>query len=383
MNNRIMVYILILLGAIAIIYRIANPPQPPAPGPTGGFPNWKSRAAVGTLASQAVNPAGTAWAGVWNEETQGGKMRSAVWIIDFKAFTARICKLSDGRFAPSLGWNNNGKIWVLTVDSKNPSVVTESSIQYVNASDGGRDGLQKLKTPITRVLAWPPDSKRFLAVLATEGMGLKFAVLSDAGNVIGKEVAPKLPKDTEAASEAALSSNGETFVFSVSDTKAGGGRAFYLGRSNDGTYAHAFDLTDVPGRIEGMWVANSQVLMICSAHEKLEVALYDLKSGKFTTLKKGIGAENLKGVWAGVPDEQLYVTYNGGFQVNVADGKVKKLFNFGKLGQQDDYWREQVRNGRLYPTKGGYISVSMSAGAVDIRELGKNGRRSRDLLARM
>ena len=141
MKNRIMVYILVVLGAVAIIYRIANPPKPAPPGPLGGFPNWKSHSSVGTIASQAVNPAGTVWAGVWNEKMESGEMRSAVWIIDFKAFEARMCKLSDEKFAPSMGWLNDDKIWVLIVDSEKPASVTESSIQYINAGDGGRDGL--------------------------------------------------------------------------------------------------------------------------------------------------------------------------------------------------------------------------------------------------
>ncbi len=398
MKNRIPLVVLGALALVAIVWRIANPPPPTPPGPRGQFPTWKSRNAAGEMAGQAVNPSGTAWAGVWNEETRDGKLRSAVWIVDFPGYRARSCELKDGSFAPSLGWADDNTVRVLSVDSESPRLVTDSKIVYIDAQSAERDRTVTLKTDVSRILAWPARSDKFLAELADQDRGLALAVLSETGEVVGKEVVPDLPKDAELYTDAALSPKDDLFVFSVSDKTAKGGRAYYTADATSGAVKRAFDLKDVPGRIEGMWVSRegdprasippagtveASVLMVCSARDNYMAADYSWLARKITTLKSGVGEVDLAKLWPGAPKRMMFVTYDAGYSFDLTTGKTKKLFDLTDLtGREQKRWRQQITGGRLYPLSDGCISVSMSAGAIDIRQLDKKGVLVRDLLAR-
>ena len=84
MNSRLLYIVLGILVLLAVILRIASPPPPPPPGPIGMMPNWSSAAKLGDMGPWAVNPSGSIWAGAWNLKNKSGKLRSAVWVVDFE-----------------------------------------------------------------------------------------------------------------------------------------------------------------------------------------------------------------------------------------------------------------------------------------------------------
>lgn len=119
-------YVLAGLGLLAIVLMIARPPTLPTPGPIGAFGYWKSTVANGTMAASAVNPAGTMWAGAWNE-TANGKTRSQIWVIDFE-------KEEAWSFAPNMlkpitavSWTDNGSL--ASRDDKGTQLVQDVRIE--------------------------------------------------------------------------------------------------------------------------------------------------------------------------------------------------------------------------------------------------------------
>ncbi|GAF77530.1 unnamed protein product, partial [marine sediment metagenome] len=269
---------------------------------------------------------------------------------------------------------------------------------YIDADSAEIDRTVRLKNPVKRILVWPAGSEKFVAELAHEGAETRLAVLSESGEIIGKVVEPDLPEGAKFYTNAALSADGDVFVFSISDKAARGGRAYYVADARDGNSKHVFDLKDIPGRLEGMWVVGraryitevwvsggdvvATVLMVCSEKEKFRVAEYAFSKRKIEVLKKEIGTTVVKRYWPDAPEQMLFVTYNGGYMFDLASGKTKKLFNYKKLRPKDEIWRQEIRNGRLYPIEAGYISVSVNANIVDIRQLNKKGIVERSLLPR-
>ncbi len=397
--NRIPYIILGVLVLVAVVYRLANPPQPTPPGPRGEFPSWRSRDAVGKMSSQAVNPGGSTWAGAWNDDKEAEVLRSAVWIVDFVDLGARLCEMKKGWFASYVGWADDKTVRVLLVDSKNPNVVSQSDVAYIDADSARIVRTASLKNPVKRILVWPAGSDKFVAELAHDGAETRLAVLSESGEIIGKVVEPELPEGAKFYADAALSADGDVFVFSISDKAARGGRAYYIADASQGNSKKLFDLKDIPGRLEGSSGGGeprdvselmpsvddvmATVLMVCSEKEKFRVAEYAFSKGKIETLKKGVGKTALKRYWPDAPEQMLFVTYNGGYRLDLANGKTKKLFNYKKLPKPDEIWRQQVRNGRLYPIEDGYISVSVNVNLVDIRHLNKKGIVKRGLLPRL
>ncbi len=395
--NRIPYIVLGVLVLVAVVYRLANPPQPTPPGPRGEFPSWRSGDAVGKMSSQAVNPGGTMWAGAWNEE-EAEVLRSAVWIVDFADHDARLAEMKKGWFTSYVGWADDNTARVLLVDAKNPNVVSESDVAYIDADSAKIDRTVPLKNPVKRILVWPAGSEKFVAELVHEGAQTRLAVLSESGEIIGKVVEPELPEGAKFYADAALSAEGDAFVFSISDKAARGGRAYYIADTRQGNSKKVFDLKDIPGRLEGMWVVGNPryiselmpsvgdvvatVLMVCSEKEKFRAAEHAFYKGKIETLKKGVGKTALQEYWPDAPEQMLFVTYNGGYRFDLASGKTKKLFGYSDLRARDEMWRREVRNGRLYPIEGGYISVSVNANRVDIREMNKKGIVERNLLPR-
>ncbi|OFX16116.1 MAG: hypothetical protein A2Z18_05385 [Armatimonadetes bacterium RBG_16_58_9] len=396
--NRIPYIVLGLLVLVAIIYRILNPPQPDPPGPKGAFPGWTSVGSVGKMSSQAVNPTGAAWAGAWNQQDSPEGLKSAVWILDFTPADARMCKMKDNTFTSFVGWADDKTVRALAVDDANPNVVTESDIVYIDARTGKANRTERLKNPVKRIIVWPAGSDKFVAELAHEEPGVKIAVLSESGEIVGQAVKPDLPKGAKVESGGAMSSDGAVFIFPVSDKSARGGRAYCIADSRDGSCKNAFDLKGIPGRLEGMWIAFGHphifdilrgpedvvatALIVCSAREKFLVAQYWSMADDIEVLKNGVPPADLKHFWTDAPKEMLFVTYNGGYRFDLANGKTKKLFDYSKLGPNDETWRQNVRNGRLYPAKNGYISVSVNVDMVDIRQTDKKGIVKQNLLPR-
>ncbi len=169
----------------------------------------------------------------------------------------------------------------------------------------------------------------------------------------------------------------------------------YLSRALPGEAKPPYPKDKLPGIVVGSWTSPAGTLILCRHMDDFKEMIYDPKTGLlharlFFDFPNGEGHHpnlvkkiDVKTDWPKVPKEMLFVTYRGGFKLDLATCKATKIFDYRDLTLQDDHWRNEVQDGRLYPRKDGtYVSVSNSAGTVDIRILGKNGRLLRNLLPR-
>ncbi|MCE5313743.1 MAG: hypothetical protein ABFD49_04120 [Armatimonadota bacterium] len=368
MNNRIPIIILALLVVIAVIYRIANPPEPPTPGPRGRMPSWTSMSKVGDMATWQVNPSGTMWAGAWNVKGKDGKSQSAVWVIDFEKKTAKNYDISGNREVVSMSWADDNTLSALAVNGKS---------QLINV-DTTKDKVGKpVEVDFSQAPVWPAGSKNFVAA-----DGNVATVRSGSSEVIGKEVTLPVAKDAKYGSMGAISTDGGLFVISTEEDKVGGKQSYYLGNTTDGTSKRIFGSDELPGKVEGIWVSPTSVLVVCSERDKFDRAIFDIASGKLQELKAD---QKIKFAdWPDAPKDVMFVSYNAGYKLTLADGKISTLFDFKDLTRSDDTWRREVQGGRLYPRKdGSYTCVSFAAGAIDIRTIEKDGAKGKELLPRM
>lgn len=376
-NNRLPLYLLFVLVGAALVWRVANPPAPRLPGPIGSFPAWKSIATIGDMASQATNPAGTVWAGAWNQKMADGKMRSAVRLIDFAGYSAAESAMPSGLTAQYLSWADDGKLRALCADSGK-----DAQIIYIDAATGERKQDTKLGESVQRVLAWPAGSDKIAVVLDEDDSSANLAVLSESGgDVVGKEIKFDLPKDGAVEDGGGIADDGGSFVFSVSDPSAADGRAYYVADTATGTAKKAFDLDSLPGRIEGIWPSKAGVLLVCSIDDKLEDVTYDPATGQLTERQDGVGD---LAKYPGAPKTISMTSYNGGFEFDVATGKTKTVLDMSKRNSESEkYWRDFLRNSRLFKLKSGnFVTVAETSGAIDIRELKPNGSVYRAYLSR-
>ena len=371
---------------MALISRLVSPPPPPVPGPLGVIPNWESTVKHGDMAASAVNPAGTEWAGAWNESEQGNVLRSGVWTIDFDKVEAKSNPLNHGTapsFVPSLSWADDNTVRVLRNDSGNPAATTRSDIVYIDAQTGKIIRTDKLDTPVAAILAWPAKSSVFLAELAG-GKPTRIAVLSQTGKIIGKEASLDL-LGGRLGDKAALSPDGNEYIVSVVEDRSGGKVSYYMGSTKDPALKRIFGTDDLPGTIAGMWVGPAGVLVVCSERDKFQTMVYNPASAqpKIAEIAKVQPKPDIKKSWPDAPDKMMFASYTGGYSYDPASGKTGRLFDFSNLGRMDEYWRAQVRDGRLYPrADGDYTSVSVTSGVVDIRVIKKDGTKGSDLLPR-
>ncbi|MCX8052412.1 MAG: hypothetical protein N3B12_01275 [Armatimonadetes bacterium] len=387
MNNRIPIAILAFLVLVALIWRIANPPAPPPPGPLGMIPAWDSQTKVGDMSASAVNPSGTMWAGAWNQKTRSGKLRSALLIIDLENQTASRQSMKPGSLVTSLGWRDDDTIWALLTDSDEPEGVRVSRIVYVRrvGSDSPKIETTRLKEAAARIMAWPVGSDKFAAQLAGT-KPVRFAVLTDTSQIIGKVASLELAPGTSVRRAAAISPDGKLFVISVAEDKIGGKISYFLANSDTGVVKKTFSSTDLPGRVEGMWVSATGVLMVCADRERLQTVIYRLgipNSKPVPTKEIKDSAIDIAKSWPDAPRTMMFATYNGGYELKLASGRVKRLFDLTKLGRESDHWRRQIQDGRLYKRKDGdYTAVSVVADEVDIRVVKKSGEEGPEILPR-
>ena len=383
MNNRIPIFVLGILVFVALVSRIVNPPAPLPPGPMGGTPNWRSSNSIGEMTDSAVNPSGTVWAGVWNEKTKkSGTLRSAVWVIDLENSKTASYSFKDGSYVPNISWADDKTVRALRLDTNDAVAAKESEIVYIDAGTSKADKKVMLKTAVARVLDWPAGSDKFIAQIA-DAEALKIAILSDSGEIIGKEVNVNLPKDAQLYDVAGMSPNASQIVFSSTDN-VGGNETFYLADAVTGLAKGAITkANDVPGRVEDVWVSDKgYVLLAYSTRSGLGTLVYNPAAGKVANLRKS--GVDVKKNWPDAPKDMKFVAYDGGYTLDLnANGKIKDLFDLSKLNRRENYWLQDVQGGRLYPRKdGGYTSVSTIANEVDIRILSKDGTRDQDILRR-
>lgn len=150
-----------------------------------------------------------------------------------------------------------------------------------------------------------------------------------------------------------------------------------------GNAVPAFVSKDIPGSIEGTWASPEGILVLSRTADNFTRYVWEAKTGELKQIDKDGYNVDVKSKWPDAPQTMMFVTYRGGFSVDLPAGKTKQIFDYKDLPKGDEHWRVQIEDGRLYPRKdGGYTSVSLSAGTIDIRILDKDGRVERDLLAR-
>lgn len=373
MNNRTPLFALGALVLLAVVWKIVSPSPPVPPGPLGEMPGWYSGNKLGSMGPSAVNPAGTMWAGAWNQKTDSGKLRSAVWVVDFEKKEPRTCVLDEGLYVSSLTWADDNTIRILALDKMKPEDAGKSAIVSVDAKSAEKKGSQKLKTPVARILAWGKDE--MLAELAGDKSG-QMAVISPDGAVRGKTVSLDAGKDAQFGTVAAVS--GDVFVFSESGSNTGD-PVYYMGNAQTGEAKSLFSVTDLPGRVEDILLSdkNSADIGVVVYDGKMYDALvYDCIANK---LKGRIGPTEQK-VWNVKPFN--YVNYQGGLAYRYSD-KPGKLFSFSKASQNSSYWITYVQDGRIYKLRdGSYASVSQVGDLIDIRIINKDGTLQSDLLPR-
>ena len=387
MNNRIPILVLVVLVLVALVWRVANPPAPRPPGPLGALPTWDSRTKIGDMAASAVSPSGTRWSGAWNQKTRSGELRSAILVVDLeKARTFRQV-MKAGSFVPSLSWADDDTVRALVVDSDSPDTTRTSKVAYVRrvSSETPQCDTAPLRQAVARMLAWPAGSDKFVGQLAGQKPA-RFAVLKESGESVGKPAQVDLPAGTSVSRLGAISPDGELFVFSVAEDRVGGNVSYYLAYPKTGQVKKAFSSTELPGRVEGIWVSRTGVLMVCAERQKLQTVVYrlDTQVSVLTPVSdvKGVPIDIAKS-WPDAPKTMMFATYSGGYEITLANGKVKRLFDLTKRDRYADSWRRQIQDGRLYPRKDGdYTAISIVADEVDIRVIRKSGDKGPEILPR-
>ena len=383
MNNRVPIFILAVLVLVALVWRIANPPPPPMPGPLGRPPAWDSRTKIGDMNASAMSPSDTVWAGSWNAKNKDGKLRSALLVLNLEEIIPIHEQIKGDSFVTSLAWKDDNTVRALVVDSDDPAAVKKSELVTFGPVSSDKREIQAapLKETVLRILAWPAGSDKFAAQLAGTGGKTKVAVLSESGEIVGKAAEIDMPAGSSFAHPAAISPDGSLFVFSVAEDKVGGRDTFYLVDAKAGTAKKAFSSADLLGRVEGLWVSPAGILIVCAEREKFARLVYAPAGGKLVdAAKSGI---DVKKAWSSAPASMMFVTYNGGYDFGLADGKSKRLFDLTKQSRYSDSWRRQIQDGRLYPRKDGdYTSMSLIANEVDIRVIKKDGDLGERILPR-
>lgn len=385
MNNRFPLYILGLLVIVALIWRIANPPPPVLPGPLGSLPTWSSSVTKGEMGPSAVNPGGTKWAGAWNDKDKKGSLSSALVVIDFEGKSSQRVDLGEGFFAAGLFWRDDNAFYVFLTDSSNPTYSTATKLVSVRVTAKtarvAPAELEGERSKMTNILAWPTYSDSLVARLP--GEKVVTAVLDSKGEIVGSAAALDVPADAKFFPMVALSPDDSRYVLAVEKSAVGGLETFYLADTTTGSAKEVFTSKDVPGVPQGMWLSPKGLLIAAAELGKFTVVRYDPESGELVDVAKQKGGVDLAKDWPKAPKQMRFATFDGGYELNMATGKTKKIVTFDASDRDTVSWRGQIQDGQLYPRKDGdYTSVSYAAGSVDIRVIRSDGKREDPILKR-
>lgn len=379
MNSRLVYYILGILVLIAVVVRILNPPEPLPPGPVGQTPTWKSGTALGNMDSWAVNPEGTMWAGAWNAQEKD-KLRSAVWFIDFAKAQPNHIVFESPAYVHSVVWVDDNVVAVLKTDSGDPGKIDKSEIIKIDSRTGKTAQKMDADVPIAAIVAWLNESNTFMARLAGDTKTIRINTFEYGGGSVGKEIALEGNEEVSIDRLASLSLNAEYGAVCIREDRVGSEKTCYFLDFKNGASKAMFKQADLPGRLEGMWAAPAGVLLVTSERDKFKTLIWNSTDGKLSELgKSGLNIS----AWPSAPKSIMFVSYNAGYDYTIETGKTKELFDLSKLGKNEEMWRREVQEGRLYPRPNGdYTSVSYAAGSIDIRTITKDGLKGDRILAR-
>ena len=161
-NNRLPLYVIFVLVAVAIIWRISSPPPKALPGPVGPFGGWICSRTFGVMVAYAVYPAGALWAGAWNhKEPAANTTSSAIRIIDFNSHSGKSCALPNGIEVYYLSWANDRIIRVCFSTVSDPD--KGLGLILVDAVEGKIKDEPVYCSDIKRVVYWPEATSTLIA----------------------------------------------------------------------------------------------------------------------------------------------------------------------------------------------------------------------------
>lgn len=392
MNKRILIFIIFLLIALGIVYRISTPPRILVPGPIGDMPVWSSKTTIGEMTAQSLRSDENKWIGVWHDIEPNGTHVSAVWIFDLEKPSAKSVMMADDSEPIALGWKDRNTIRLLVRKHPINSPVYNELI-HISARDAKISNKEKIKNIIEAIYAMPEDKDYFFGKSKIDDSNIYIGL----HNIDGTQDKTLSILDVNKYKDSTFSNvkinsdkSKACFILANKDKK----RLAILDKS--GQVLEIDIIEKLPGRIEDLWISDKGILILWVGIDKIgtNALLFDENPSISPSEpnNKEVPSTNTNNVklsekynlsdFPTAPKTIKLVTYNGGYEVDLKTGKTKKLFSYEKLPRTEQYWRAEVQDGRLYDIKDGYISISTVSNNVDIRKLDKNGKRKYDILAR-
>jgi len=380
MKNRVPMYFLVLLFLAALVWRAVHPQPPRLPGPLGVSPSWRSMSAIGKMGPSSISPDGRHWAAAWNALDRSKQPYAAVWIIPTSPQRRPVNRrVEPGAVVSSLFWADSNTVRLLITKRSARHRLLSSRLLLFDASNPDSAHTLRLDNQVESILAWPPGSDTMLARL--DGTKVTLATLTSQGKIVGKSAVADISSGSHLGALAAISPDGRLFVFSVVQTALGGSLAFYLGNTTDGSTKLLFTTDELPGRVEHLSVSPAGVLLVTAVRDNFQTILYPWDSSRLQTPDQRPEI-NLALSWPDVPRSMDFLTYDGGFNYAPLSGKKKPVFSFGTTDRLTDLWRREAQDGRLYRAGDYYVSISLAAGAPDIRRITRDGKNQTPILAR-
>ncbi len=389
MDKRIPIAVFVILFIVAVTWRMLNPRPPSPPGPNGDPSSWRSSLKVGDMSTQAVNPAGTCWAGGWFKKTDKPApqdYRSALRILPFDSEKALLVEFSPVRFPgyiAGIGWMDDSSIWVLLNDNES-AAPTASSLVVVDAATAAIKLEVKLAAPLYRVLGCVRKTGQ-LACIAVTPEGAHLALVSADGRLDAR-TQPILFKEGDSVGQIfAASPSGKYMVASI-DTDLSGARAsvYHLLTTETGASRSIFNALalELPSKVEAVQVSDSgEVLVVCRKGEDaqtLSISPLSVQAPKLTPK-----VTDVRKRWPDCPKEFLFASYKSIYSYDPATAKSAVLVALKNDTSEREFLAQQVQGGSAYRLGADrFVTVSIVGESVDIRVFTKTGTVERDILPR-
>ena len=387
MDKRIPIAVFVIIFIVVVTWRLFNPPAPIPPGPLGDSSSWRSSARTGDMSTQAVNPAGTCWAGGWFKKSErSGKAtyRSSLRIVPFDSNPARLISFNppaQNGYIAGLAWIDDSTVGVLLNDNDS-TTPTSSSIAVVDASTGSIKSEVKLPSAVYRVLGCIRNSGQ-LACVAISPEGAHLALVSADGRLDTRSQAFPLKESDSVGQSFSASPTGKFLVASINtDLPQGQVPVFYLLTTDTGASRPIFNALDLPSRVEALCVSDSgETLVVCRKGDEPHV--FSVNPQQTAGPKLAPKVTDVRKRWADCPKELLFVSYKFIFSYDPATDKRTVLAELKNDTTDRESLVQQVQGGTAYRQgTDRFVTVSLVADTVDIRVFTKAGKLDRDILPR-
>jgi hypothetical protein len=386
-DKRIPIAVFVILFIVAVTWRILNPRPPTPPGPNGDQSSWRSSLKVGDMSAQAVNPAGTCWAGGWfvkSEKPAPQKYRSSLRIVPFDSSPAKLLEFGPPRlpgYIAGIGWMDDSTIWVLLNDTESSMPMT-SSVVIVDAATAAIKSETKLSAPVYRVFGCVRKAGQ-LACMATGAEGAHLTLVSTGGRLDTRVQALPFKEGDSVGQIFGASPNGKFLVVSI-DTDLPEGRVpvYYLLTAETGASRPVFNALQLPSRAETVCVSDSgEVLVVCRVADKPDVLSISPQLPGLPKLATKV--TDVRKRWPDCPKELLFVSYKYIYSYDPATTKKAVLVELKNDTSDREYMVQQVQGGSAYRQgTDRFVTVSVVGESVDIRVFTKTGTVDRDILPR-